>query len=1062
MSTQSSPAQQTIPSLFMAHEKKNQRHAKIFYEDMSLSFSELDQVSNSATRFLLSKHIKSEDLVCVLMTRSIEAIAGQLGILKAGGAYLPISPDDFPEERIRTIFDDAQVKFVVTLREHQHLVNKLQKKRGHKFSCFYLDEKRDDKAELTDWKDKATLIPSQPVKPDNLAYVMYTSGSTGKPKGVMVTHKNIISSVKDTDYVNFGKNDAILHAAPISFDAATFEIWAALLNDLDLYIVPEAVVHDFKAFSDYVRNRPISIVWLTSALFNLLADSRPDFFEYLRQLMVGGEALSPKHINLIRSRYPHLKIRNNYGPTENTVFSSSFLIEKNYENNIPIGHAINKKRAYILNENMEIAAPNTKGILYVAGEGLARGYLNLPKETLNTFIPDPFVKGEKMYDTGDLCRYNINGEIEFIGRMDDQVKISGHRIELGEIEAAICTCPQVKQAIVLYKHLGVKIKGLAAYIVPNLEKTHTNHDLGSIKAYLADKLPQYMIPSYFETLESFPITTNGKIDRKVINAWPLKSKNTATHHKQNIEKTVLSSCKHLLNLTEIKAEDCFFDLGGDSLLGTSLIINLEQVLGIVLPLQTLYENPIILDFINCIKAISNSNEKPPHKKYLQEQHSQTLAQDAALDFDIHLNEQIPSVVSDMSEESSNIFLTGATGFFGAFLLKELLKTTKAMIHCLVRANDIVHAYTRILDTLKKYKISISSTEANRIIGIPGDLAQSNLGLSEAKFTTLAQTMDMIFHSGAAVNYVDPYSKLKPTNVFGTHEIIRLSCHQIPFHKNSIPIHYISSISVFETLGFFTGRDVVFENESVDISESYVRLGYSQSKWVAEKLMENARAKGLPINIYRSAYIMGYSETGVSNTTDHIARYIAGCIEMGCAPILNECASLTPVDQVSRALCHIALHAKYQQKTQGQTYHLCNPTFISVTEIYQQIQNFGFPLKLITYDEWKEQLKTIPNTNPLYPLLSLHIHSAPNHDLTLPELYERNTRFDCTNLLNALAGSGIQLGLNNTEVFERWLNNYVEAGLISEQSFQQALDSTDKSQSIKPIKSSLQGVNACKA
>jgi len=1052
MSTQSSQVQQTIPSLFMAHEKKNQRHAKIFYEDMSLSFSELDQISNSVTHFLLNKHIKTEDLVCVLMTRSIEAIVGQLGILKAGGAYLPISIDDSPLERICTIFDDAQVNFVVTLREHQKLVDKLQKSLGRRLSCYYLDGKNE-----LDREDKTPLIPNQPVKPDNLAYVMYTSGSTGKPKGVMVTHRNIISSVRNTDYVNFEKNDAILHAAPISFDAATFEIWAALLNGLDLHIIPEAVVHDLKKFSDYVRNRPISIAWLTSALFNLLVDIRPDFFEYLTQLMVGGEALSPKHISLIRSRYPHLKIRNNYGPTENTIFSSSFLIEKDYEDNIPIGYAINKKRAYILNENMEIAAPNTKGTLYVAGEGLALGYLNLPNETRKAFVPDPFVKGEKMYDTGDLCRYNINGEIEFIGRMDHQVKISGHRIELGEIEAALCTCHPIKQAIVLYKHLGKKTQGLAAYLVTHSERTHTDHDLENINAYLADKLPQYMIPIYLEILESFPITTNGKIDRKAMNAWPLNPKKIAIHNKQNIEETVLSSCRHLLNIAKINPEDNFFDLGGDSLLGTSLIINLEQVLEIVLPLQTLYENPIISDLINCIKAMNNPHEKAHHKKHLQEQHSQLLAQDASLDFDIQLNEKYIHVAPNMSKETGNIFLTGATGFFGAFLLKELLKTTKAMIHCLVRASNIVHAYTRIINTLKKYKIPISSTEANRIIGIPGDLAQSSLGLSEAKFSVLAQTMDMIFHSGASVNYVDPYSKLKPTNVLGTHEVIRLACHQ-----RIVPIHYISSISVFETLGFFIGREVVYEDENVDISESYVRLGYSQSKWVAEKMMENARAKGLPINIYRSAYIMGHSETGISNTTDHIARYIAGCIEMGSAPVLEEYASLTPVDQVSRALCHIAIHADEKQKTQGQTYHLCNPTFITVGEIYQQIQNFGFPLKLITYAEWKEQLKTIPITNPLYPLLSLHIHSAPNHDLTLPELYEKNTRFDCTNLLNALAGSGIQLGLNNAEIFERWLNNYVEAGLISEQSFQNALDSTGKGHSIKPIKSSLQGVNACKA
>jgi thioester reductase-like protein len=249
----------------------------------------------------------------------------------------------------------------------------------------------------------------------------------------------------------------------------------------------------------------------------------------------------------------------------------------------------------------------------------------------------------------------------------------------------------------------------------------------------------------------------------------------------------------------------------------------------------------------------------------------------------------------------------------------------------------------------------------------------------------------------------------------------------------IPVHYISSVSVFETLGYFTGKQVIYENESVDISEQYVRLGYSQSKWVAEKMMENARSAGLPVNIYRSGYIMGHSETGVSNTTDHIARYIAGCIEMACAPILQEYASLSPVDQLSRAFCHVALNLQ----THGQTFHLCNPHFITVDEIYRKILAAGFPLELLPYAQWKQSLKRAPSSNPLYPLLSLHVHAAPNHSLTLPELYEQNTRFDCSHFLAELHGSGIRINLNTPNLFERWLNDYLRKGLISEAAFNRA-------------------------
>ncbi len=1000
----------TVHTLFAGYANSSANHAKVFFNNRAVSYAEIHRISDVVANFLLCNQIQLENIVGMLMERSIDAVISQLGILKAGGAYLPMAPDDFPIERIKAIFEDAQVNFVIAHKKYRELIENLQKCLGREITCFYMD----DQSEFRAYEQKTSWIRPKRVTPENLAYVMYTSGSTGRPKGVMVTHKNIISLVKNTDYVDFCNKDGLLHAAPISFDAATFEIWGALLNGLNLYIVPQRVVHDFDAFSDYLHCRPITIVFITTALFNLLAETRPDFFKFLKQLLVGGEALSVKYINRIRKRYPTLKIRNIYGPTENTTFSTSFLINQDYENNIPIGFPNNHKRAYILNHNMEIVTANEAGILYVAGDGLARGYLNLPNETSRKFVPDPFVKGERMYATGDLCRYNANGEIEFIGRCDDQVKILGHRIELGEIEAALKACPKVNQAVVLYKNVSPEIKGLAAYLDCN------RLDLVEIQASLSAKLPQYMIPAYFEILNTFPVNINGKIDRKAMQKWPLKFKKPQPNIDQNMTNVVFDACKHILNINDIDSKQNFFDLGGDSLTGTSLIIELGQILSVDLPLHVLYENPVVDDFIQCVQRICAQSRSEPRIENVP----LALGQEAQLDFDINIDGRSVHACG----HPHHIFLTGATGFFGAFLLRDLLDTTSATINCLVRARDTAHAEERIGSTLTRLKIPYSSHDKKRIVGIPGDLTQPFLGLPRKQFSGLAHTLDLIIHNGAAVNYVDPYSKLKQPNVIGTHEIIRLACAQ-----RILPVHYVSTISVFETMGFFTGRKMIFENESVDAGETYVKLGYSQSKWVAEKMMENARAKGLPINIYRAGYIMGHSETGVSNTTDHIARYIAGCVEMGSAPILDEYASMAPVDQLSRALSYIAIN----NKTHGETFHLCNPIFVTADDIYQQIKNFGFPLELISYAAWKKRLLTIKDTNPLYPLLSLHVHAAPNHHLTLPELYEKNTRFDCTNLTKALNGSGIRVELSDPALFEKWLHYYVASGLISEEKFNQA-------------------------
>lgn len=1007
-------------NLFNAHTHNQQTSAKVVFNNEAVSFKQLDQRSDPLATCLLAQKIKPEALVCVLMNRSIDAIIAKLGILKAGAAYLPMAPEDFPVDRILAILEDAQVDTIVTSKRYQTLINILQVKLERSLRCYFIDEPI---ASLISNKEISEHYAQ--ISPERLAYVMYTSGSTGKPKGVMISHQNIIRSVHDTNYLEthqgddkkHSDHDGILHAAPISFDAATFEIWGALLNGKSLYIAPESMVHNIEAFHSFMSAHPIATAWLTSALFNLIVDIKPEFFSQLSLLLIGGEALSPRHVNQIRSRFPHLRMRNNYGPTENTIFSTSFLIDKDYQNNIPIGRAISHKRAYILDQNQKTVGAETTGELFVAGEGLSRGYLNLNTETQAKFIPDPFFPGELMYATGDRCQYNTEGNIEFLGRIDNQVKISGHRIELSEIETVLQSCPQVKQAIVLVKHISHNLKGLAAYI------HFADEDLEAVKRQISSKLPHYMVPTYFEAIETFPLTVNGKIDRKALSSWDTQKSAMFENNQQNVRHTLIKCCQDILALDLIELDQSFFDLGGDSLLGTRLIVELEQQLDISLPLQVLYEKPILSDIASHIEGLLTGGKALPGNETCF-----SLRQEAQLDDDIQLAGRTIHLTPNLREAGACIFLTGATGFFGAFLLHELLKTTNAQIHCLVRADSQAQGAQRLRDIIKKYRIDVSEQDLARIIPIPGDLTQPNFGLTLGEFTDLANSVDIIFHNGASVNYVDTYQTLKGPNVFGSQQVLKLACY-----RRVIPVHYISSVSVFETVGFFTGREVIYEDESVDLSEHRVQLGYSQSKWVAEKLMENAQQKGLPINIYRSGYIMGHSQTGVSNTTDHIARYIAGCIEMGCAPILEECASLAPVDQLSRAFCYVALNAQ----TQGKTYHLCNPNFVTVHDIYQKILNFGFPLELLPYSEWKERLKVEPSSNPLYPLLSLHIHAAPNHSLSLPELYERNTRFDCSNLIAALEGSGIDIGLNDPALFERWLEHYLEAGLISQQAFKLA-------------------------
>ncbi len=989
----------------------------IVHEQGVMTYAELNIHASGLACQLLGQQIENEEIVAVLMERSIGVVIAQLGILKSGAAYLPLSPEDFPPERIRLIFDDAGVSHVVSLLKYKPLLDSLQQGLDRPLQCYYLDD------EQLPEPAKPLAGDSRPCpQPDDLAYVMYTSGSTGKPKGVMITHGNIVSSVTHTNYLSFKDNDPILHAAPISFDAATFEIWGALLNGLPLHIVSNRLVTDFDAFAEYMNAHQVRIAWLTSALCNLIADTRMGFFASLSLLLVGGEALSPQHIRRIHQAHPQLQIRNNYGPTENTVFSTSFLVEEDFQGNIPIGHAVSHKRCYILDEQRRPVAPTQIGQLYVAGAGVARGYLKRPKASQSKFMDDPFYPGERMYATGDLCRLNANGVIEYLGRNDSQVKVMGHRIELGEIEAALNACSGIKHSVVLYQSVSAQTKGIVAYVQTD------DCDSSTWSEQLAQALPTYMIPNVFVELEQFPMTLNGKIDRQQMQSWPVHKQTSSSLKKQSslsIREIVIEQVCDILNLAQVDSRQSFFDLGGDSLSGTCLMVELSHVLERELPLQTLYENPILDALIHALEQDNTLGN--------QRISTDRLLADATLDLQatnsLSENNRTRTERHSHTRLASSIFLTGATGFFGAFLLKELLSEAHATVFCLVRAKDNDHALQRIIDTFAKYRIPLSDAETARIQALPGDLEKPCLGLPQARFIALSRNLDAVFHCGAAVNYVDTYDTLKATNVTGSKEVLRLCSQYRP-----IPLHYISSVSVFETIGFFTDQKMIRESDSVDLSADFVRLGYSQSKWVAEKLMENARDQGLPVNIYRTGYVMGHSETGVSNTTDHIARYIAGCIEMGCAPILDEYASLAPVDHLAAALRHIAL--KHQPR--GETFHLCNPEFTTVSEIYRNIKRFGFPLELVSYTEWKRKLAEAPTSNPLYPLLSLHVHAAPDHTLTLPELYEHNARFDCRALLKALEGSNIEIHTRDRQLFQRWLRDYVRAGLILTSTFQRAL------------------------
>ncbi|XHR80760.1 MAG: amino acid adenylation domain-containing protein [Gloeotrichia echinulata GP01] len=580
-----------IHQLFEEQVERNPDAVAVVFEEQQLTYDELNCRANQLAQYLRSLGVSADVLVGICVERSLEMVVGLLGILKAGGAYVPLDPD-YPTERLSFMLADTQIKVLLT---QQNLVEQLQK---HQVKLVCLDTDSPVIAQCS--QDNAIATPIADVQATNLAYVIYTSGSTGQPKGVEVVHRGVNRLLFGVNYVHLDANQRFLQIAPISFDASTFEIWGALLHGGKCVIFPESIP-TAKTLSEEIHKHGITVLWLTSALFNSIIDDDPQALSGIKQLLIGGEALSLAHVNRAFETLPFTQIINGYGPTENTTFTCCYPIPSKLETtieSIPIGSPIANTQVYILDEYLQPVPVGVPGELHIGGAGLAKGYLNRPELTQKKFIPNPF-DNSKLYKTGDLARYLPDGNIEYLGRIDHQVKIRGFRIELGEIEAVLSQHEDVQVSCVIVREdtpgetctERSRSKQLVAYIVPQKDVTLTTSEL---RQFLGNKLPGYMVPNAFVMLESLPLTPNGKVDRRALKA-PAHTSNSDRfiEVRNQLELKLLQIWSNILKVDKIGVQDNFFDLGGHSLLAPYLMTQIKQQIGKDIALKDLFQNPTI-------------------------------------------------------------------------------------------------------------------------------------------------------------------------------------------------------------------------------------------------------------------------------------------------------------------------------------------------------------------------------------------------------------------------------------------------------------------------------------
>ncbi|RKI05864.1 amino acid adenylation domain-containing protein, partial [Corallococcus praedator] len=581
-----------VPELFAPHVLRAPDAVAVQVEGRSLTYAALEARANQLARHLLASGLRPEARVALCVERGLGLVVGMLGILKAGGCYVPMDPA-YPRPRLAFMFEDAGICAVVA---QQELLGALP---VHSLPTVCLDS---DAAVL----DRQSVLPPEGVvvDPEQLAYVLYTSGSTGRPKGVGITHHSIAHLVRDTNYVRLTPDDCMVQAGTPSFDLATFEVWGALLNGARLVILPRDVTLSPRELARTLREVGATTALFATALFHTVAREVPDAFATMRVVLFAGEAANADAARGVLRAEPPGRLVNLYGPTETTVGVTTHdlvdLLE--HATSVPIGRPMTRVQTYVLDAHGQPVPVGVPGELYLGGDGLARGYLGRPELTAERFVPSPFgdVPGARLYRTGDRVRWLPEGTLDFLGRIDTQVKLRGFRIELSEVEAILRQHPSVKAAVAGVLDGGAGDPRLVAWYVPG-----TPVDAAELRAFVSERLPAPLVPSAFVSLEALPLTPVGKVDRKALpspDARSVAAGPSAPEHLSFFQKRIATLFQDLLRLETVGLHDDFFVIGGHSLLATQLISRLRTTFGVELPLRALFDAPTVARLTDRVEA----------------------------------------------------------------------------------------------------------------------------------------------------------------------------------------------------------------------------------------------------------------------------------------------------------------------------------------------------------------------------------------------------------------------------------------------------------------------------
>lgn len=991
----------TVPQLVRDRSRRIPGHLAVISEHGSLDYAELDRRSDLLARRLSEQGIGAGQLVTVCHDRSPGMVVALLAVLKAGAAFLPLDPG-LPRQRLDRLIADSGSRLVLTDRDHTWLTERTMP---------------------VEQAGPAAGGPLPAPGPADPAYLIYTSGSTGEPKGVLVSHHSFATVLSGlVEAYELRPGDRVFQLAALGFDTSLEQVFAPLIGGATVVLADRRGCAPTE-LAGRLATHGITVADLTPAYWHQFQDatgrdgvsSGP-----LRLLIVGGDTVRPEDCRRWLRQRPGVRLLNAYGLTETTITSTLCEVRPELLTgpdgaSAPIGRPVAGARVHLLDERLRPVPAGRSGEIFVGGAGVALGLWRQPGRTAEMFLPDPYADepGARMCRTGDLGRWRADGELEFLGRLDRQLKIRGYRVDPAEVESALVAHPGVEQAAVVPED-GV----LAAFYTTAGHVSETG-----LTTFLGERLAGWMLPARLTEVAELPLDHNGKLDRKglLLSAAPPLPAAVAPEPASRLATGVAELWCRLLRVDHVNADDDFFRIGGNSLLATEMLARARIMFGIGVGqlralTRALLQEPTLAAFTANTQAARAgtlaAGDRPPD-----------FGAEAELVVPVRCDGGPPP---DWRHPAA-VLLTGATGYCGVHLLDVLLRETEATIHCLVRADDAGQGLDRIRTAGQRHLLRdpLDGVPPGRVVVEPGDLGAPLLGLTEQRFESLAGSLDLILHCGARVNFIYPYRELSAVNVGGTREVVRLAGR-----SRGIPVHHLSSMSVLAGYGAAGVREVT---ERTPLGyPGHLSVGYAESKWVAEELLRQAAEAGLPVMVHRLNDVTGDRATGAMNTSTEMCALIRLIADAGCAPDVDLPLDFLPADSFARALCYLATHVQ----AVGQAYHLTNPRHPLLGELTARLGAFGYPVVELSYQEWvrrfAEYAAEHPN-HPATPFLPLFVdRCAGRPELTVSEMYFRRTfpHFDRSGVEAALAGSGIEFPPVDATLLDRYLCNLIGSGYLA--------------------------------